>query len=161
EESFRAAVHESARPDAPARHDLSTLLSWFTDAKAGRVLDRTRIPLSQAKGWDRSELRISHESGRYFSVIGGDVEAADREIDHWSQPMLAPSSRGVVAFLAKRIHGVLHLLVQARTEAGTLDVVEMAPTVQCAPDNYRHLPADQRPAFLGEVLSAARSRVRL
>jgi oxidase EvaA len=45
-------------------------------------------------------------------------------------------------------------------EPGYLDVVELAPTVQCIPENYEHLPASARPLFLDEVLTAAPDRIR-
>ncbi len=159
--SFREAVAGSSRPGARAMHDLTGLLSWFAEVKAARQLERTRIPLSQAKGWIRSSERVSHESGRYFSVIGVNVKADSREVGSWSQPMIAPSGRGVVAFLARRVEGVLHLLVKAHTEAGTRDLAEIGPTLKCAPGNYEHLPAHRRPAFWDDVLCAPPERVRL
>lgn len=142
-------------------HRMAELLSWFTEAKAAHRLRRRRLPLNGVKGWSGSGDRVEHEDGRYFSVIGVDVEAEGREVARWSQPMLAPASRGVIAFLTRTIDGLRHLLVRARTEAGCLDVVEMGPTVQCAPDNYRHLPRERRPRFLDEVLGAAPARVLL
>jgi oxidase EvaA len=66
----------------------------------------------------------------------------------------------VSAFLTKRIGGVLHILVQARVEAGTLDVCELAPTVHCLPTNYRDVSTEHRPPFLDYVLSVDRSRIR-
>jgi oxidase EvaA len=79
--------------------------------------------------------------------------------------MFAPSSRGVIAFLARRVDGVLHLLVQARVETGALDRVEMAPTVQCQPADYAAADGSgpgttARPAFLDLVLAAAPDRIR-
>ncbi|MDT9680662.1 NDP-hexose 2,3-dehydratase family protein [Streptomyces sp. TRM76323] len=142
-------------------HRMAELLSWFTEAKVGRRLERRRVPLSKVEGWSVGGERVEHEEGLYFSVVGVDVEAEGREVSRWSQPMLAPASRGVVAFLTRAVDGVPHVLVQARTEAGSRDVLEIGPTVQCAPENYRHLPAELRPRFLDEVLGAAPSRVTL
>ncbi|MET8499684.1 NDP-hexose 2,3-dehydratase family protein [Streptomyces microflavus] len=160
EDTLSGAVARSGRPDACALHTQAELLSWFTGAKADHHLTRTRVPLDSVKGWVRTEGGVSHETGRWFSVMGVDVEAGSREVTRWSQPMIRPSSRGIVAFLSRTLGGVLHLLVKARTEAGTLDVVEMGPTVQCAPDNYQDLPPGCRPAFLDQVLSAPAERVR-
>ncbi|MEV5675209.1 MULTISPECIES: NDP-hexose 2,3-dehydratase family protein [unclassified Streptomyces] len=148
-------------PDEPGAHSTAEILSWFTEAKAGRRLERSRVPLDSIKDWVREEGRIVHTSGRYFSVMGVDVEAGDREVARWSQPMIAPVGRGLIAFLTRTIQGVPHLLIQACTEAGTRDVVEVGPTVQCNPGNFAQEPAASWPRFLGSVLSAPPSRIRL
>ncbi len=146
---------------APGRplHRMAELLSWFTEVKAGRRLEVGRIPLAEVKGWESTAERVAHESGRYFSVIGVDVEADGREVAHWTQPMLRPAGRGLVAFLVQDFGGTPHLLVRARPEAGSFDVAEIGPTVQCRPENYAHLPAGRQPAFLAEVVSAPPDRV--
>ncbi|WP_336246864.1 NDP-hexose 2,3-dehydratase family protein [Streptomyces cupreus] len=145
----------------PAPHTTAEILSWFTEARSNHVLERRRIPLNQVKGWSRGPERIEHERGTFFTVIGVDVEASSREVARWSQPLLAPVDRGVVAFLARRSgpDADWQLLVHAQSEAGTSDVVEMSPTVNCVPQNYAHLPEGQRPPFLAHVLSAPPSRI--
>lgn len=145
--------------DGKSLHTTEELLSWFTEAKARYLLDRHVIKLSAVKNWVRSTDRISHERGLFFNVIGVDVQASNREVRQWSQPMFAPTCRGIIAFIGKRIRGALHLLVHARTEPGTGDVVEMSSTVNCSPDNYREFTADQRPPLLDYVLSVPPERV--
>ncbi len=155
---FRAAL-ASGTAERPL-HTETELLIWFTEAKARNTMERRRIPLSAVSSWAHENGTISHQDDRHFTVLGLSVEASNREVAGWSQPMIAPRGQGVVAFLAKRIQGTLHLLIQARTEAGAFDSVEMAPTAQCIPDNYRQLPDESRPPFLAEVLSAPASRIR-
>jgi oxidase EvaA len=94
-------------------------------------------------------------------VIGVSVTAGSREVDRWMQPMLRPRRTGLIAFLVCRRGGVLHALAHARVEAGCADVVELAPTVQCTPANYAHLPVHARPAFIDDVLGAEPRHVRL
>ncbi|WP_438486714.1 NDP-hexose 2,3-dehydratase family protein [Streptomyces sp. S186] len=165
EDSFDAALARSWQPGAPARHTTAELLSWFTEAKAGCTLQRRLVPLAGIEGWSLRDGMISHDRGRHFTVIGVRVEAPNREVSGWSQPLFAPRSQGVVAFLARRVRGVLHLLVQARVETGALDRVEMAPTVQCQPADYAAttlggLGAAARPPFLDVVEAAAPGSIR-
>ncbi|WP_329580360.1 NDP-hexose 2,3-dehydratase family protein [Kitasatospora sp. NBC_01250] len=155
EDSFRGALARSAA--APA--DRTDLLSRFTAAKAARSLTRERVPLNDLPGWHDDSGRVVREDGRYFAILGVDVEAADREVPRWSQPLLAPVGRGVIALLTRRVDGVLHLLLRARTEAGTFDVAELGPTVQCVPENYQEPEASQ-PPFLDYVLSLPQDQVR-
>ncbi|MCE7000777.1 NDP-hexose 2,3-dehydratase family protein [Saccharothrix sp. S26] len=155
-----AAITGPTAERAPTRRESAALLSWFTEMKARYELTRWPLALSEVTGWDCTPERISHPSGRFFSVIGVDVKAETREVSSWSQPILVPRHRGVVAFLVKWIGGRPHLLARAHTQAGTQDVVELAPTVQCSPDNYTGSLAEHRPAYLDDVLGADPSRVR-
>ncbi|MEE1929385.1 NDP-hexose 2,3-dehydratase family protein [Streptomyces sp. TRM 70351] len=142
-------------------HRMTDLRSALTEVRSTAVFRRRRVPLADVKGWSHSGTSVTHEDGRFFSVMGVDVEAEGREVSRWSQPMLAPAGRGLIAFLARHIEDRLHLLVRLRTEAGTFDVAELGPTVQCLPSNYRHLPIERRPRYLGRVRLAPRSATLL
>jgi dTDP-4-dehydro-6-deoxy-alpha-D-glucopyranose 2,3-dehydratase len=78
----------------------------------------------------------------------------------WTQPLIAPTGQGMAAFLARPVDGVLHLLVQAKIEAGVRDVAELAPTYQALPSNFADLPAHRRPRFENEVLNAPAAATR-
>ncbi|GAA0730844.1 NDP-hexose 2,3-dehydratase family protein [Dactylosporangium roseum] len=150
-----SALVRSLLPGGRTRHSLEELLSWLTEAKNRHELVTRRASLDGLAGWRRTPDTISHEDGRHFSIVGVRVRASEREIVTWDQPMLYPHGMGVVAFLAKVIDGVAHLLVHARFQAGLLDRVEMGPTVQCNPSNH----AGPQPLFLNEVLNAPADRI--
>ncbi|MFI0033654.1 NDP-hexose 2,3-dehydratase family protein [Streptomyces albidoflavus] len=143
-----------------ARHQDTDLLSWLTGERARHEAHATLVPLRDVTGWHRGEHSIDHQDGRHFSVVAVSVEAGSREVGGWTQPLLAPVGTGVTAFLARRIDGVPHLLVQAKAEGGLHGGIELAPTVQCTPANYAHLPEDARPPFLDTVLGADPARIR-
>ncbi|MEV5773945.1 NDP-hexose 2,3-dehydratase family protein [Streptomyces antimycoticus] len=146
--------------EAHSRHRDADILSWITGLRTEREVFTERIPLRETTGWHRSAHRISHESGRFFSVMAVDVTAGGREVGGWTQPMIEPHGPGVAAFLLAYADKVPHVLVQARAEPGYTDVVELAPTVQCTPRNYTHLPEGATPPFLREVVEAPADRVR-
>ncbi|MEV1113909.1 NDP-hexose 2,3-dehydratase family protein [Actinosynnema sp. NPDC049800] len=158
--AVRLDVLRSCSDDEGSLHTIGEILSWITGARTRHDVATTRIPLDQVEHWVRTDERISHESGLFFNVVGVDTVAGNREVRSWTQPMIEPTDVGVVAFLAKPINGVLHVLVNARVEPGYLDVVELGPTVQGMPSNYSALPAAARPPFLDEVLAAPPDRVR-
>ncbi|MDJ0466274.1 NDP-hexose 2,3-dehydratase family protein [Streptomyces sp. H27-C3] len=152
---------------APVRHEEpgalwpdSEVLSRFSWERARQVVRAERIPLADVAGWKRGEASIDHEEGRYFGVVAVSVAAGSREVSGWSQPLFEPYGLGVTAFLTRSFNGVPHLLAHARVEAGFLDTVELAPTVQYTPENYRHVTGPSRPPFLDLVLDADASRVR-
>lgn len=140
-------------------HSDAEVRSWFAEERFRHTVSVEPVGLSALPGWIRDHDRVRHEHGRYFDVVGVAVRARSREVSGWSQPLFEPVARGVVAFLTRRFDGVPHLLVHARAEPGLLGAVELAPTVQCTPENYAHLPAGRRPHFLDAVLSGTGASV--
>ncbi len=156
---FTAALQASmARTDG--RHDMMTVLSAVTEARTSTETRTRPVPLRETTGWIRRDGRIRHESGAFFEVVGVDVRAAGREVDGWSQPMFAARGRGLAAFVVNETSGVLHVLVQLRAEPGLVDVVELAPTVQCTPATLQSLPALPAPPLLDLVEKAPAADVR-
>lgn len=153
---FGAALVRSADPAVRGVHDTGEVLSWITDARTRTDLRVTPGPLAALPDWSCADGRIVHRDGGFFAVVGVAVEAAGREVASWAQPMLEPVGVGVIAFLAKVIDGVLHVLAHARTEPGYVDVTELGPTVQCVPETHDRFGA--RPRFLDEVLTSTRVR---
>jgi oxidase EvaA len=154
------AIHRSLSVDAPTALPISEVLSWITEVRTANDVKARLIPLRDVELWVNRDGRIEHESGHFFQVRGFEVAAGHREVSHWSQPMFEATPVGLCGLLAKRIDGVLHVLMHARVEAGFADVVELGPTVQCMPDNYSWLPATARPTYLDLMVSAPASRIR-
>ncbi|AFU01011.1 NDP-hexose 2,3-dehydratase family protein [Nocardia brasiliensis] len=159
-DEFTRALARGLDPGAAARHGAAEILHWLTDLKARHELRQRLIPLAAVAGWQRGADEIAHADGKYFRVIAARVSAGQREVDSWTQPLLAPVGQGVAVFLATAIDGVLHLLVNAKLEAGVLDVAELAPSVQCQPANHEDLPVPRQPAFLRDVLDDGLGTVR-
>ncbi|WP_328609957.1 NDP-hexose 2,3-dehydratase family protein [Amycolatopsis sp. NBC_00345] len=142
------------------RHDTAEVHRWLRESREQRALSVERIPLTAtaADGWVQDEARIAHPSGRWFRIIGVDVDADSREVTAWSQPLLEPCGVGLVALVTRRIGDTLHLLVKADVRLGYQDGVELGPTVQCTPSNFPP-GTPGRPEFLDAVLATPPERV--
>lgn len=143
-----------------ARHGDAELTDWLQSIRSSTAVDVRPIALNAVHDWARRDGVIAHCSGRYFAVIGVGVEASSREVAAWKQPLIESAAGGVLAFAFARFNGLLHLLVQARSEPGLLTGTELAPTVQFTPANYRHLPSSAWPAF-HELLHADKGKLPL
>ncbi|WP_067800106.1 NDP-hexose 2,3-dehydratase family protein [Actinomadura formosensis] len=161
--SFAEAVRSSLSGHGRAVHDLGEVLGRLTEVRARRELVQRLVPLRDVTegGWRLGAEAIDHRDGKYFDIVAVDVRATNREVTAWTQPLLAPKRPGLVALLVRRIDGTLHALVQARSDAGMLNVAELTATVHCQPDNYADAPPEHRPAYLDHVLAAPPDRVRL
>jgi oxidase EvaA len=133
---------------------LEDVLSWFTELKCRYELSVRSLPLNETDPWVIGEDRIFHPSGNFFEVVAVSVEADNREVGAWTQPLLKPCREGIVAFVVKRQDNDVHFLMQAKVEAGNFDILEMAPTVQCLTGDYRKAGDGLRPPFLDYVLQA-------
>jgi oxidase EvaA len=130
------ALMRSAHSNSRPLYGLDDLIRKFTCEKTRGELFAQLIPLKDVQQWEISADEISHEEKKYFSVIGVRVEAENREVPSWDQPILQQQSEGIVGFIARSIGGTLHFLVQMRIECGNMDILELAPTVQCITDSY-------------------------
>lgn len=146
--------------DTVGLHSDTALLSWLTTERTRREISAELVPLAGLPDWTRGEYSIDHECGRSFQVVAVSVRAGNREVDGWTQPLIEPRERGVIAFLTRRIGGVPHLLAHARVEAGSRDTLELAPTVQYTSIDRGNHTAAGRSAFLDLVMAAEPARVR-
>lgn len=135
-------------------HSNAEIISWFTELKSQYELSVKRIGLKDLDEWSISETEITHRDDKYFKVIAVNAQISNREVASWTQPLVESVQHGIIAFVVKRINGVYHFLVQAKLEAGNLDVMEMAPTVQCLTGNYRDVENVAAPHFLDYVLES-------
>ena len=144
---------------ALALHSDIEILSWFTTARARRHIKIQSIPLAHVPDWVRNDWSIEHVDKRHFRIVGVAVEAENREVPRWSQPLWEPIGTGLNAFLACRFGGVPHLLAQVRAEAGFVDTVELGPTVQDMAGTYGEVPDEAQAHFTALVLDAPSSKV--
>lgn len=133
-------------------------ISWLSRLKSFYELEVKSIPLNDVGGWVRDDYSIHHQLGKYFSVIGVEVEISNREVKKWAQPLVEPAQEGLCAFVMKKINGIYHFIVQAKLESGNFDILELAPTVQCLTGNYRETEKNKLP-FLDYVLSVDKKQI--
>lgn len=151
---YQAGMLYSAVENSDHLHSIAEIISWFTELKSQYELTVRRIPLCDLDEWTITDTEIFHNMNRYFKVIGVQSEISNREVSKWTQPIVESVQHGLIAFVVKIINGVYHFLVQAKLEAGNLDILEMAPTVQCLTGNYRDGHDDYIPPFLDFVLNS-------
>ena len=131
---------------------LDNVLHHLSELKSRFELVVEKIPLNEVKDWAVTPTEIVHKDNRFFRVLGVNVTIANREVARWCQPIVQPLQEGLCVLFAKKIHGVLHFLLQAKVECGNFDVVEFAPTIQCLTGSWTN-PQGYVPDFLPEFLS--------
>lgn len=133
------------------------IISWLTNLKSKTDLNVVPCGLEEVEGWHVGEWEIAHNEGRFFKVVGIHSRIGGREVAEWSQPLVQPCAEGIVGFITKMINGTVHVLVQAKLEAGNFDLLELAPSVQCITGSYKKL--DWEVPFLDSFLNPRNSKV--
>jgi dTDP-4-dehydro-6-deoxy-alpha-D-glucopyranose 2,3-dehydratase len=149
----------AAAPDDAAMHSDVELLSWLNIERSRLDVRADCVPLAVIPQWNHGASSIEHAEGRYFRVVAVSVDAENREVTSWTQPLIEACGDGVAAFLIRSFDGVPHVLAQARAEAGFSGSAELGPTVQYIPGNYLQ-PGDVRPLFADVVAEAGPARIR-
>ena len=134
--SLGAKLMISSHPNSTALYKFDEILRKIATRKFECELDVKLIPLNKVEKWIQTPEEIYHPERKYFSVIGVHVEAVNREVPSWDQPIVKQDHPGIVAFIVKEIDGVLHFLTQLKLESGVMDLLEISPTVQCITSNY-------------------------
>ena len=134
--------------DSYSEQNMKSVLSWLTNLKSQIEVNTLYIPLNRVAEWELLDEAIRHKTNKYFSVIGVDVVASNREVSGWSQPLIKSVEGGIIGIATQIRNGILHFLVQGRVEPGLIDIIELGPTVQCTPINYQNCKEGVLPAFV-------------
>ncbi|APU21375.1 NDP-hexose 2,3-dehydratase family protein [Actinoalloteichus sp. GBA129-24] len=130
------------------------------DTREHVVTNTEMVPLDRLHGWhyDEGTGFIAHESGRFFSVEGLQVETRSG-LTAWGQPIINQPETGILGFLAKEIDGVLHFLMQLKAEPGNRNGLQLSPTVQATKSNYTGIHGGLDVPYLEFFQDPARRRV--
>ncbi|MFE7135198.1 NDP-hexose 2,3-dehydratase family protein [Streptomyces sp. NPDC057638] len=123
---------------------------WFSARCAAQVHEVTPIPFAAMRNWSFAEGtgNLVHDSGRFFSVAGLDVEVGEGPVRTWSQPIILQREIGVLGIAVREINGVLHFLMQAKAEPGNPNGVQLSPTVQATKSNYTGVHQGRKVPYL-------------
>ena len=146
---FGIKLMVSDHPNTTALHTFDEILKKIVKRKFECELNVHLIPLNKIETWIQTPKEIYHPERRFFSVIGVHVEAMNREVSSWDQPIIKQDQPGVVGFIVKEFYGVLHFLTQLKLESGVMDLLEISPTVQCITSNYEE---NAMPSYVDQVI---------
>lgn len=145
----------SSLSETESRADsLSDFMSWFKARTAASQFDVEEIPLDDVNGWeiDLGHRGLYHESGKFFSVQGLQVEVSEPYRQQWQQPIINQPEIGILGILSKNFNGVPHFLMQMKMEPGNINKAQLSPTVQATKSNYTQVHKGKLPAYLSYFL---------
>ncbi len=112
--------------------------AWRDERQGEQAQQVELVPFSELRDWGFHPVtgNLQHRSGRFFSVGGLLVRSDFGPVREWTQPIIHQPEIGILGIAVKEIDGVLHLLMQAKSEPGNVNGVQLSPTVQATKSNY-------------------------
>lgn len=118
---------------------------WFSELIKKSSFHTEWISLSKSSSWHLRDGRISHKSGRFFSIVG--IEYKDNQGITQYQPFIEQKEIGTLGFLMRDTKKGKEILVQAKIEPGNVEVVQLAPTCQATKSNLLRIHGGKNPPF--------------
>lgn len=129
--------------------------AWIREKNENIKVKVEKIPFALMEKWhSRKDGSLHHDSGRFFSITGIEVNTDYEGISHWQQPIILQPEVGYLGILTKEIDGVLYCLMQAKIEPGNVNCVQISPTLQATKSNYQRIHAGKSPHYLEYFVNA-------
>lgn len=128
--------------------NIEPILAWLKERQEAYPVTVEEVGVNDVVGWkvDLASGNITHDSGKFFSIIGVKVTgAADREVPSWSQPMLKQEEVGISGVIMQKKSGVMHYLFYAKFEPGNINKVQISPACQVSEGNLSQAHGGKRP----------------
>jgi oxidase EvaA len=135
--------------------------SWFAERLSLYQHKIERVRFSALTDWHfvAGTGDLAHVSGRFFSVIGLRIDKDWSVSPMAAQPILNQPEIGIVGIIAKEFDGVLHFLMQAKTEPGNVNTLQLSPTVQATRSNYTGVHRGRLTPYIEYFTPSSTSRV--
>jgi dTDP-4-dehydro-6-deoxy-alpha-D-glucopyranose 2,3-dehydratase len=146
------AVIESLK-DWSESESINSIGLWFKQEQENCSMSIEDIPLMNCLGWSYNEEKgvFGHDSGEFFYIQGVRVKnTISREVTGgWDQPILTQVGYkgGLLGLLRKKINTIPYYLVNAKSEPGNPDKVQISPTLQATFSNLQQAHGGKKPKF--------------
>ncbi len=139
------------------------VLNWIETQNKKIKIEINKISFDNLKLWSFKEnfTKLSHVTGKFFSIDGVRVQTNFGEIQTWDQPIINQAEIGYLGFIVKEFNGILYFLIQAKIEPGNVNFVQLSPTLQATKSNYLRAHEGKAPAYLEYFLNAQSHQVLL
>lgn len=130
------------------------VLVWLKQAQVRSNLTVRPVSLDECTKWALKDGALSHESDHFFHIRGVLAHSNDSGWNGRVQPMIDQPEVGILSFIIRPdSSGNIEWLLHAKTEPGTVNGTQIAPTVQATFSNYLRIHNGKETRFLEYVTS--------
>ena len=142
--------------------DIKKILNWRKKLKKDYKIKSKLVNVSSCKDWyfDKNK-NLKHNSGQFFKVQGVKIlNASNREVKSWSQPILTQLHGGFLAFICRETkHRGIEFLLEAKTEPGDNGDLKICPSFQATQSNLNRAHGGNIPQFKNIVIDLKKSEL--
>ena len=124
--------------------------NWLLKEKKKNKLSVKIIKLSDLKNWNFNNITISHNSGKFFKIVGLKVYTNFFK-KNWDQPIIVQNEIGILGIIKNRFNK--KYLLQAKVEPGNKNKLQLSPTVQATKSNYKQVHGGKSVPYLKYFLN--------
>ncbi|MBU6431442.1 MAG: NDP-hexose 2,3-dehydratase family protein [Patescibacteria group bacterium] len=142
--------------------DITEVVKWLEEKRRNYSVKVDEVGIKDLDHWQaHSDTgNIGHKSGKFFNIIGIRVQGAKgREVLSWTQPIIKQNECGILGILQKRINGVMHYLLYAKSEPGSVINPQLSPTLQATASNLGRAHGGAKPLFAEYFEEGGRGKV--
>ena len=123
---------------------------WFQNQKKINKINTKIINLSELDKWNSNTVAISHDSKKFFKVVGLKV-ISNFFKKNWDQPIIVQNELGVLGIIKNNKNK--KYLLQAKVEPGNKNKLQLSPTVQATKSNYNQVHKGKTVPYLEYFLN--------
>lgn len=125
-----------------------TIAAWIRERRATLRPEVAPLPWALNREWRFQDGVLRHRADGFFSVFGAGISAPGTGFHGLEMPMIHQPEVGLLGFVVAARKDDCWWLLQAKSEPGSVDFVQVAPTVQATQSNYRQVHGGSVPPFL-------------
>ena len=124
--------------------------NWLNKEKQKNNLNVKIIKLSNLKNWNSNSEIISHNSGKFFKIVGLKIYSNFFRYN-WDQPIIVQNEIGILGIIKDKFSK--KYLLQAKVEPGNKNKLQLSPTVQATKSNYKQVHGGKSVPYLKYFLN--------
>lgn len=122
-----------------ALHCDNEIEDWLKGLNAKWQTNADTISLKKLKGdWTCHDSEIVSTADPSLLIYHIDVSCRNREVTQWDQPISGSNTKTELILFISQHKGIMHLLLQAKLEAGNRSGFELTTTVQAEPSTVSY-----------------------
>ncbi|TCJ14190.1 NDP-hexose 2,3-dehydratase [Flaviaesturariibacter flavus] len=144
-------------------NDTQKVLEWVQERNREVKVNVERIPFATMRNWflDEANIKLQHQSGKFFTIEGINVQTNSGPVPEWDQPIINQPEVGYLGIITREFNGILYFLLQAKIEPGNVNNVQLSPTLQATKSNYTKVHQGKTPNYLEYFTDRGRCEILL
>lgn len=140
-------------------HTTAELLDWIRGLNETTYVDINECSINDSSFWfyDDYNGEILNRKRSFFSIKG--IRQFEKDELICEQPVIIQPEIGYLGIICKEIDGVLNFLMQAKTEPGNVNCVQISPTIQATKSNFTRAHGGKLPAYIEYFENTSGNRV--